>query len=77
MYISNGVVFNFEKNIVFWLKVVFTFANRVVHNEMQHYAAFIRVFIVCKMNPLRVSRIQRVKWYISTFSHWSVVATSW
>ena len=34
--------------VLFCLKIFFTFTNSVDPNEMQHYAAFLWVFTVCK-----------------------------
>ena len=38
----------FKKQIIFCLKLFFIFTNSVDPDEMQHYAAFIWVFTVCK-----------------------------
>ena len=39
MYISRGVRLYFVKNVLFCLKIFFTFTNSVDPDKMQHYAA--------------------------------------
>ena len=53
--------YNFSKSIGFFcLNIFFIFTNSVGLDEMQHFAAFVWVFTVCKSTCLAVSQIQRV-----------------
>ena len=61
MYISRGVrLFFFKVLYSFCMNIFFILTNSVDTDELQHFAAFIWVFTVCKSTCLAVSHIQKI-----------------